>query len=1181
MLPTQPVAVIPDVSSAYVVGGLPALTVPNTLVAGDRDFGQTFNVKAVAINGHLATVTQEDYYAINTDTDSQVFTFLVISRTNTLNTMPIIPELEVLDANGQAVPYYSSPMARNQNGFESLDSVLIDVTLPTKGTYYVGVDSRDHLTTGDYQLFMYSFATGTGQSSGDSLIGGSGSDLFQGSSGNDYISFLPGSTGTATVNAGSGQDTVDLTPAPAKDVSTTGFVDVQHPPISGTTTSLASSVNPSVFGQEVTFTATITADNGGVPSGTVSFYDGPTLLDTESVNHDNGPVQASFTTTSLAVGSHSITATYNSDPGFSVSTSDAFSQTVNQDSTTTALSADINPSTNGQSITLTATVSANAPGAGNPTGTITFYDGNTSLGTGTLSLVNGQEQATLSLSSLTAGSHSLTASYGSDTNFAGSTSTNWSQTVNQAKTTTSLTSSLNPSTYGQSITFTATVAAVAPGSGNATGTVNFYDGNTLLGSGTLAVASNGNDQATYTTSALGASSHSITATYQGDANFITSTSAAVSQTVNQSATSTSLTSSLNPSNYGQKVTFTATVTAVAPGSGSATGTVNFYDGNTLLGSGTLAVSNGNNQAAYSTTTLGGGSHSITAKYLGDANFTTSTSAAVSQTVNQNSTSTSLTSSVNPTVYGQSVTFTATVSPSASGPNNPTGTVTFYDGNAVLGTGTLAVVNGKYQATYQTATLSAASHSITAKYGGDPNYAGSTSSAVNQTVNQAATTTAGSTSGSGYFGQSMTFSATVTANAPSTATVVGSVDFFDVTTNVDLGTVALSSGKASLSLTSLPTGTQTIQLKYLGNSNFIASSTNVTVTIVTSIWALDKNATNALYVTDQTIINIPGLVMVDSKASPALNAANSAKITAGSIQVVGTVQQASGTKLTPKPTTGVTYASDPMASLAAVTGGTSQGSIKLTGSTTKTINPGIYSSISVTDTATLILNPGVYVITGGGLSISKSGTVKGTGVMIYNAGSNYPNGGGTFGSITLSNSAVLNLTPASTGTYAGIAIFQSRDNGLGLTFGDQSSTNLNGGLLYASAATMTVNSNAAVQHGPIVVDTLILHGNAAVTDQNKTNAVAASASGTLADQQLATSLFSSGSAPLVTQPPLTTPISTRTSQGSPSPSALPSTPLSMPLLNLDAATFGSIAGDLATEDPLVDGFVLHRGPFAAK
>src|SRR5262245_26902518 len=132
-LATQPVSVIPGVTSAYVVGDLPGLTVPNTLPAGTRDYGQTFNVSAVAINGTLATPTQEDFYAFNA-TAGQVMTFQVISLNNTLNAHPIIPELIVLDANGDVVAY-------NQKGFESLDSALIDVVLPATGTYYIGVDS--------------------------------------------------------------------------------------------------------------------------------------------------------------------------------------------------------------------------------------------------------------------------------------------------------------------------------------------------------------------------------------------------------------------------------------------------------------------------------------------------------------------------------------------------------------------------------------------------------------------------------------------------------------------------------------------------------------------------------------------------------------------------------------------------------------------------------------------------------------------------------------------------------------------------------------------------------------------------------------------------------------------------------------------------------------------------------
>src|SRR5262249_38754710 len=158
----------PNVSTAFVVGDLPGLTVPNTLIAGTRDYGQTFDVNAAAINGTLATRTQEDFYAINGQA-GQVMTLQVISRNNTLNAHPIIPELEVLDANGNQIAY-------NEREFESLDSTLLDVTLPTTGTYYIGVDSFLSLTAGDYQLFLYSFATGTAQNSGDTLVGGSGND---------------------------------------------------------------------------------------------------------------------------------------------------------------------------------------------------------------------------------------------------------------------------------------------------------------------------------------------------------------------------------------------------------------------------------------------------------------------------------------------------------------------------------------------------------------------------------------------------------------------------------------------------------------------------------------------------------------------------------------------------------------------------------------------------------------------------------------------------------------------------------------------------------------------------------------------------------------------------------------------------------------------------------------------
>src|SRR5207253_7627393 len=126
--------------------------------------------------------------------------------------------------------------------------------------------------------------------------------------------------------------------------------------------------------------------------------------------------------------------------------------------------------------------------------------------------------------------------------------------------------------------------------------------------------------------------HSITAQYLGNTNFIVSTSSAVSQVVNKASTTTSLPSSVNPSVFGQSVTFTATVAVVSPGAGSPAGTVNFLDGATVIGSGTLFAS-APFVATFTTSSLAVGAHSITASYAGNANFNTSTSAVLTQQVN--------------------------------------------------------------------------------------------------------------------------------------------------------------------------------------------------------------------------------------------------------------------------------------------------------------------------------------------------------------------------------------------------------------------------------------------------------------------------------------------------------------------------------------------------------------------
>ena len=330
-----------------------------------------------------------------------------------------------------------------------------------------------------------------------------------------------------------------------------------------TTTMLSSAVNPSVFGQSVTFTATVTA-TVGTPTGTVTFKDGAITLGTASLSGG----QATFSTGSLSVAAHSMTAVYGGDSTYNVSTSVIFTQTVNKAGTTTGLSSSPNPTVFGQSVTFTATVNAATPGAGTPTGTVTFKDGATTLGTAALS----GGQATFSTSSLSVGSHAtITVAYGGDGNFNTSTSTNYTQTVNKSDTTTTLSPSPSPSVAGQPVGFTATVSAVAPGAGTRTGTVTF----TIDGGSPTNVTVNASGQATLTNALATAGSHTISAAYNGDASFNGSAASDLTQTVNTANSATTVSSSFNPSVFGQSVTFTARVVAVSPGAGTPTGTVTF------------------------------------------------------------------------------------------------------------------------------------------------------------------------------------------------------------------------------------------------------------------------------------------------------------------------------------------------------------------------------------------------------------------------------------------------------------------------------------------------------------------------------------------------------------------------------------------------------------------------------
>jgi len=244
-----------------------------------------------------------------------------------------------------------------------------------------------------------------------------------------------------------------------------------------------------------------------------------------------------------------------------------------------------------------------------------FFHGDGSDAKVSLSGVPASTAATSNVSVLPAGSgtHQVVASYAGDSNYKATTSSATSLTAVQGAPTVSVIASGNPEPYGTSVILTSTVAG---GGLTPTGGVTFYDGSAKLGAGTL----NSSGVVTYATNALSIGSHSITASYTGDSNYSTGTSASLMLTINKSAPAAILTAPANPVLDGAQVAFAATLTG---GGAEPTGIVTFFDGTTALGTGTLSKG----IATYVTSALSIGSHSITAYYGGDGNYTSVTSEA--------------------------------------------------------------------------------------------------------------------------------------------------------------------------------------------------------------------------------------------------------------------------------------------------------------------------------------------------------------------------------------------------------------------------------------------------------------------------------------------------------------------------------------------------------------------------
>ena len=279
------------------------------------------------------------------------------------------------------------------------------------------------------------------------------------------------------------------------------------------------------------------------------------------------------------------------------------------------------PSGFDQPLVLTASVAPAAPAVGNPSGTVTFFDGTVMLGTVPLGPAG---TASLTTGGLDAGTRTIEARYNGDASFAPGVATTSHVVMTAAQTPSiTITSSRNPSNTGQSVTLTANVSA-------GTGVVEFYDGATMLGTAPISAG-----RATLTTAALAAGSHAVVVRYPGNGQVPPAYSAVFVQAVGAAGwkdrtSSIAVSTSPSASAPGAPVTVSATVSGT---SGAPTGTVVFMVNGEVVGTVEVTpVSGGSSSATLALPGLGGGRHKVSATYLGNSNYKGST-AQITHAVN--------------------------------------------------------------------------------------------------------------------------------------------------------------------------------------------------------------------------------------------------------------------------------------------------------------------------------------------------------------------------------------------------------------------------------------------------------------------------------------------------------------------------------------------------------------------
>ena len=372
------------------------------------------------------------------------------------------------------------------------------------------------------------------------------------------------------------------------------------------------SPEPAQYAQPVTLNITMSAPSGPVPTGSVSFsVDGSSIATTSLVH---GAATYAYGAV-LNTGTHTFVATYEGDKTYAPESFSILHVVLPPVyATTTVLVAAPNVVYTSQTVRLTASVSSTVQV---PAGIVTFMDGTNTLGA---KVIYVSPVVLLDTNLLAAGTHNLTAVYqgyqdpfNEQAIYQPSTSAPVTVTVNSTATTTALSASTTSLTAGTIVTFTANVASA---SGVPFGGATFYDGTVPLG--TCSLQDDGS--CSYSTASLGVGAHSITAAYNANATFASSTSPVITVNVTSAAVSLSPTVvSLAATGSGDQSFMIARVSAL---NGLPVGEVVFLDGGNILGS---AATNGSGTSTLPVPALAGGTHNLSASFSGASQFAPSVS----------------------------------------------------------------------------------------------------------------------------------------------------------------------------------------------------------------------------------------------------------------------------------------------------------------------------------------------------------------------------------------------------------------------------------------------------------------------------------------------------------------------------------------------------------------------------